>query len=87
VTNAEVTTLVTPELEEKPEKSKSQVRKIKYHKFEKRVAAAFSVLSKLFVINLIIVASIFIFKELSDTSYLFSGSTFQLLLKRPVFQE
>ncbi len=60
---------VTPEPEEKPEKSKSQVRKINIIKFEKRVAAAFSVLSKLFIISAIIVASIFIFKELSDTSY------------------
>lgn len=44
-------------------------RKIRVVRLEKRVSAIFSILSKLFVIGAILVASMFVFRELSDESY------------------
>jgi|GEM_PF-664410 len=44
-------------------------RKFNVLRFEKRVAATFSILSKLFTISVIVVATLFIFSELADDSY------------------
>jgi hypothetical protein len=44
-------------------------RGLRVIKLEKRVSAIFSILSKLFVISAILVASVFVFRELSDESY------------------
>lgn len=44
-------------------------RKLRVVKLEKRVSAVFSILSKLFVISAILVASVFVLREFSDESY------------------
>ena len=52
-----------------PEAKKDGSRKFSVIRFEKRVTAAFSILAKLFTISVIIVATIFIFRELTNNSY------------------
>ena len=51
------------------ELKKRHSRKFNVLRFEKRVAATFSILSKLFTISVIVVATLFIFSELADDSY------------------
>jgi len=46
-----------------------KIRKLRVMRLEKRVTAIFSILSKLFVISAIVVASVFVIRELSDKSY------------------
>lgn len=50
-------------------KSNRHSRRLRVIKLEKRVSAIFSILSKLFVIGAILIASVFVFRELSDDSY------------------
>ena len=50
-------------------KSNHHSRRLRVIKLEKRVSAIFSILSKVFVIGAILIASAFVFRELSDESY------------------
>lgn len=54
--------------ENAPQPAKSSL-KFNVVKFEKRVSATFSILYKLFVVSAIILASVFVFRELLDDSF------------------
>ena len=58
-----------PENTHKPNMPAAGTKKLRVVRLEKRVSAIFSILSKLFVISAILVASVFVFRELSDDSY------------------